>query len=168
MYNMIYPAILGSILYTVFQLAADRSFQFSNPMPWFAGALFIALFTLDYTYSLARDISTSYSRVAFALDLVVVVLMFVAATAILGKNLLPISVWLELVFLKLVVVVWEVVELRRSQRPLKHVLSDFGLLLTYILFTVVFHFSPSSVEWVFMSIIFIADGLFYIANTSEG
>lgn len=86
MYTMVYPAVLGSFLYTFWDKTAKGRFEWSDPLPWLIGLLFIALLTLDYVYSLAAAIVARYSLVKFVLDLLIVVLLYLTLQALFKEK----------------------------------------------------------------------------------
>lgn len=172
MYNMFYPAVLGGMIYSLFVQAAETGFHASNPKPWLAFPLFIALFTLDYTYSLARKIVDEYSLSAFGIDLLIVVLMFIVSNSILDKNVVPVSIWIELATLKFVVSFWEFWRDKKRQASgslleTKYFVTDFILFLVCISFAVMKEFGPLPYEWALLSLVFIVDILIYLPNTSD-
>jgi hypothetical protein len=103
MYGLVYPAVLGSLLYLFGEQVAQGTFSLSLPIPWIAGALFIAVFALDYVYSLSRTNQEFYSGFAFSVDALLLVVVYLSAQAIFGTKILScVSVWFWLLLAKVV------------------------------------------------------------------
>lgn len=86
MNNLLYPAVLGTLIYTGFN-------EFSGLLLWgeqalLALALFV-LYVMDYAHSVGNGNKKIYSRGKFWADLVIVACLFIAGNAILGENLFP-------------------------------------------------------------------------------
>jgi hypothetical protein len=86
MNNLLYPAVLGTLIYTGFN-------EFSGHMIWgeqalLALALFV-LYVMDYAHSVGEGNRKTYTPGKFLADLVIVACLFIAGNAILGKNLFP-------------------------------------------------------------------------------
>lgn len=183
MYTMVYPAVLGSFLYTFWDKTAKGRFEWSDPLPWLIGLLFIALLTLDYVYSLAAAIVARYSLVKFVLDLLIVVLLYLTLQALFKEKVevvdkvLP---WVWLFLIKLLAVAWELAD--RSQQvagasgtraekaravPLVNIETDTLLLILAVLFGALAIVSPAWLQVVYYAAWMLLDGLLYIANTSD-
>lgn len=184
MYAMVYPAVLGSFLYTFWDKAAKGKFELNDPLPWLIGLLFIALLTLDYVYSLAAAIVARYSLVKFVLDLLIVVLLYLTLQALfkekveLVDKVLP---WVWLFLIKLLAVAWELADRKQqvagasgstpAQKaravPLVNVETDTLLLILAVVFGGLAIVSPAWLQLVYYAAWMLLDGLLYIANTSD-
>ncbi|BAV33647.1 hypothetical protein SCL_1336 [Sulfuricaulis limicola] len=86
MNNLLYPAVLGTLIYTGFN-------EFSGHAIWgeqafLALALFV-LYVMDYAHSVSEGNRKAYTSGRFLADLVIVACLFIAGNAILGENLFP-------------------------------------------------------------------------------
>jgi hypothetical protein len=86
MNNLLYPAVLGTLIYTGFN-------EFSGHAIWgeealLALALFV-LYVMDYAHSVSEGNRKTYTPGKFLADLVIVACLFIAGNAILGENLFP-------------------------------------------------------------------------------
>lgn len=86
MNNLLYPAVLGTLIYTGFN-------EFSGHAIWgeqalLALALFV-LYVMDYAHSVSEGNRKTYTSGKFLADLVIVACLFIAGNAILGENLFP-------------------------------------------------------------------------------
>ncbi len=184
MYTMVYPAVLGSFLYSFWDKAATKQFSWDDRLPWVGGLLFIAVLTLDYIYSLATTIVQRYSWPKFVMDFLVVVLIYFAMSALLKPDLKGwdlVLLWVYLFAIKLLSWIWELCDYRQQNlpkpgdaakraRPLpigkNGVETDLALLLAAAFFGVVSYWQPE-LRVPLVIIFFVLDGAYYIDNTSD-
>jgi hypothetical protein len=84
LYGLVYPAVLGSLLYTTI---FDQSFTQSpsrDSLALTCTVLIIALFAVDYVYSYSENNTVDYSVAQFLIDFVIVLLAYVAAVSFTG------------------------------------------------------------------------------------
>lgn len=183
MYGLVYPAVLGSFLYAFWDKAANAAFELARPTPWVGGALFIALFTLDYAYSLARSVQASYSGGEFLADVLIVMLIYLTAQSLFGKEvawLAGVSVWVYLFAIKLVSSAWELIRLNRARRadpggshgaarpfPVVYIETDVALAIAAVVLGALSSVMRESLQFILLAMFFIVDGLSYIAHTSD-
>ncbi|MCR4345890.1 MAG: hypothetical protein NUV55_01600 [Sulfuricaulis sp.] len=86
MNNLLYPAVLGTLIYTGFNEFSDRTIWGEEAL--LALALFI-LYVMDYAHSVSDGNRKSYTHGKFWADLVIVSCLFLAGNAILGENIFP-------------------------------------------------------------------------------
>jgi len=112
MVNLLYPAILGALIYSFAEELSRGELHVAEPDPWLA-LLLLILFALDYAHTFGTSDPKIYGPVQFTLDFVIVFCLFFA-----GRSLLKISPciswlnhpWLLLAFLalaKAVALIWE-------------------------------------------------------------
>jgi hypothetical protein len=114
MINLLYPAVLGSLIYTFAESAVPGA-QLDDPLLW-GGFSLLALFVFDYAHSSREEVRATYDGWKFLADLLIVSFLFLAGKAVLKSPVLPgiDYVW-WLFFAKLAAVIWEFAELRRAQ-----------------------------------------------------
>lgn len=114
MTNLLYPAVLGSLIYTFAESAVPGA-QLDDPLLW-GGFSLLVLFVFDYAHSSREEVRATYDGWKFLADLLIVSFLFLAGKAVLKSPVLPgiDYVW-WLFFAKLAAVVWELTELRRAQ-----------------------------------------------------
>jgi hypothetical protein len=184
MYTMVYPAVLGSFLYSFWDKAATQQFSWNDHLPWVGGLLFIAVLTLDYIYSLANTIMHRYSWPKFVMDFLVVVLIYFAMSALLKPDLKGWDLallWGYLFAIKLVSWVWELCDYRQQNlpkpgdaakraRPLpigkNGIETDLGLMFGAFMGGLVCYWQPE-LRVPLVIIFFVLDGAYYIDNTSD-
>lgn len=186
MYTMIYPAVLGSFLYAYWDRLANRGFCWNDPTAWLGGAFFIAVFTLDYVYSLEQDIQDHYSGPEFLADLVIVALIYLAAQALFGKPVKglegasPKFIWVYLFAIKFASTVWEIVRRSRAaagsdaSKPRRTIPrfeameGDAFFLVASLVLGVVAWQMPDGWSVLPLLAFLVADGLVYVQHTSDG
>lgn len=82
MTNLLYPAVLGTLIYTFADSTLKPGVCVDDPLFWGGLALF-PLFMFDYAHSLREDVRASYDASKFLADLVIVSCLFLAGKAIL-------------------------------------------------------------------------------------
>jgi len=114
MTNLLYPAVLGSLIYTFAESAVPGA-QLDDPLLW-GGFSLLALFVFDYAHSSREEVRATYDGWKFLADLLIVSFLFLAGKAVLKSPVLPgiDYVW-WLFFAKLAAVIWEFIESRRAQ-----------------------------------------------------
>jgi hypothetical protein len=184
MYTMVYPAVLGSFIYAYWDKVAKNEFIWAEPSPWVCGFLFIALFTLDYTYSIGDSIQKSYSAAEFLFDFIILVLLFITAQEIFGTKIRALesfSVWTYLLAIKAVASAWELTRYRRLKNetqnggsitfrrplPLFPLGTDIAFLIAALLLWLASLVVPAPYHFLLLAGFLIGDGLLYIANTSD-
>ena len=107
MHTLIYPGVLGSLIYAVpDKMSAGQSY--SNETLLLGGAFALA-FAFDYIHSAGERFKNSYTFKLFALDLVIVVMLFGAGQRILGNDIFAFfSVPAMLAISKFAAALWEV------------------------------------------------------------
>jgi hypothetical protein len=180
MYTLVNPAVLGAFLYAYWDKVANRAFEWQQPTPWLGGALFIALFTLDFVYSQGKAIQESYSGAEFLVDLVLVALIYVAAQSLFGttvKGLESVPIWVYLFLVKFLSSLWELWRVRQAERtvkararrpfPLVHIETDIALAIGAVILGAVALSLPPAWQWLPLAAFLSIDGAIYVANTSE-
>jgi hypothetical protein len=83
MYTLLYPGVLGSLMYAYPDNFVSKGAPFTLVGAALAFALFLA-FVFDYLHSITEPAKASYSHGTFIADLGLVALMFIAGQKILG------------------------------------------------------------------------------------
>lgn len=135
MHTLLYPGVLGSLMYALPDNIASHRTQFDFTQVATAIALF-SMFVMDYAYSVTEDNKNNYSMGTFAADLLIVVLLFVAGQRILGTHIPPdIHPALLLASVKAAALCWEFLKqggsCRSSENRAKKD-TDLAFLLIYI------------------------------------
>jgi hypothetical protein len=170
MTNLLYPAVLGTILYAFGDEAwkqGVRLFTTFRIEPLLALAL-VVLFTLDYAYTLNDNAQGNYGAWQFSLDCVTLGLLFLAGKAILA---VPSQSWLSLPVLllavKLLAVLYEISRLPRTgvsdmvAKAWKNYESDAYLLIAYLSIVSIWLLTP---RWwpQLLAIGMFVDAIFYL------
>jgi hypothetical protein len=170
MTSLLYPAVLGTILYTFGERAWDvgvSAFVAHEPEPYLGFALLL-LFTFDYAYTLNGNVRGDYGGFAFSIDCLILVLLFVVGKGILSK---PSSVWNGLTALmiavKLLSVLFEISRLpdpRSSMETLagwRNYETDAALLLVYLAVLPLMLLLPEAWPWALALVMLIDAGTYF-------
>lgn len=77
LYNLLYPAFLGTLIYNYFDKYPALSTGVGVTL-----FLMLILFSLDFIYSLSEEVIRNYSGWQFVFDIFIVGLLFIAAKSI--------------------------------------------------------------------------------------
>ena len=165
MANLLYPAIHGTLLYTLFQVVAER-FSASLTEPHLIArrsieAVFLASllvhFAIDYLYTVINEFKPNYKLPAFLFDLTIVACLFLAGSAVSPKfnESAPVlanpAIWLAIG--KLAAVIWEgLLFFEDKHRSKFGILSDSYFCLIYAFLA--FVYKTSGLGPVFAVLIF--------------
>lgn len=168
MYGMIYPGVLGSFLMMFADKWFQDAFSLSQPVPWLCGFMFVALFTLDYVYSLGKDIENNYRGSELFWDAIIVVLIYLAGHSIFNAatGVTP-AIWGYLFAAKFVSLVWE--HSPFAAVPPRGGISDtlpcIGFAVGWIFCGL--EIASQTVQIVLFLVVIAIDGALYLANTSD-
>lgn len=164
MHMLLYPGVLGSLMYAAADNLASHRTQFDGMQVAVAIALF-SMFVMDYAYSVTADNENHYSTGTFAADLLIVILLFVAGQRILGTEIPPHihPAWL-LVSVKAAALGWEYLKMdgaRRSNEERAKKVTDFVFLLIYAFVAFVARESAQSAPYLLI-IALLGDAFCYV------
>jgi hypothetical protein len=107
MHTLIYPGVLGSLMYAYPDNIVSGTTTYSLPTALVSLAFFFA-FVMDYAHSVASPAKRKYSVTMFSLDVVIVLSLFCAGQKLLGT---PFLAWASVPVLlglgKVAAVLWE-------------------------------------------------------------
>lgn len=156
MNNLLYPAVLGTLLYT-FVDKRIPGMQLFEPEFIGACALFL-LFVFDYAHSSSDEVRSTYDAKKFLFDLLIISFLFLAGKDILNDALLPNIDFVWWLFLsKLAAVFWEISERKDRQKshaaqvsarpfpfPLIYIETDAALCIAY---AAIAGFALANLDW---------------------
>lgn len=107
MSNLLYPAVLGTVIYTFAEKILDPT-DCITATQQLAGLMLITLFIFDYSHTLIEGIRVNYNGRKFFADFVIILCILLAGRAILGKPVpLEANYAWWLFFAKTSAVLWE-------------------------------------------------------------
>jgi hypothetical protein len=134
-YGLLYPAFLGSLIYNYVDQRQSMRLEATLVL-----IFLLLLFALDFVYSLAKVVMENYSIAQFAIDLIVVVLLYIAAKSIPGERLfIGFAPWGALALSRAAAALWEEYQYQRLRaaavldRSRRHANSDWILTFCYLI-----------------------------------
>lgn len=157
MTNLLYPAVLGTILYTFGDEAwKHRAMPIAEIQTEAAllGLALVVLFSFDYAYTLTDNGNRDYGPWQFSLDGLALLLLFLAGKAILDVNA-PEWAWLPVLLLavRLSALLYEISRLPKSRSSASAVKawrsyeSDAYLVLVYLVVASLWLLAPGAWPW---------------------
>ena len=176
MHTLLYPGVLGSLIYAFPDNILSGKTAFTIPGTLVAIGFFFA-FSADYLHSISIHAKASYSFGTFIADLAIIVLIFCAGQKILGTALFPsVSELWFLMCAKFFAIVWESVTYKatsdsapatnnigaRTPSPRE---TDLGFMLAYLLAGLLGYVTESDpsdswTRWV-LAVLLLADAFWY-------
>jgi hypothetical protein len=116
MSSLLYPAVLGTLIYAAFQKFDERPAFFISAQGVLAFALLLH-YVLDYVYTVVHERGSSYSLPKFLADFLIVICMFLATQEVLGvrSNPSPLAPVWWMCLTKVFALLWEFGELGLKQ-----------------------------------------------------
>lgn len=132
MNNLLYPAVLGTLIYTGFNYLSSPALGVEEALLMLA--LFV-LYIMDYAHSVSDGNRKTYTRDKFWWDLTIVACLFFAGNAILGNNIFPAihPAW-WLLATKTAAVLWENLGHTTDKWPVRSLIeveTDSAFMLIY-------------------------------------
>jgi hypothetical protein len=173
MHTLLYPGVLGSLMYALPDNIASGRVHYSPEQTGLACALF-AMFVMDYAHSVLKENEAAYSYGTFVADLFIVIFLFLAGQRILGTAIFAHvhPAW-WLCAMKLASVGWEWLKhpspapsgeaASESQQDKANAMgTDFAFLLVYALVGVGAQISgrPATLA---LTLALVADAFYYVA-----
>ncbi|HEY4956298.1 MAG TPA: hypothetical protein VII31_00665 [Caldimonas sp.] len=158
MTGLLYPAVLGAILFTFFDRLTSRDLALPEPTLVAALALLV-LFTFDYAHTMSCSVSENYGPGEFACDTVILCLLFLAGKQLVGAaaphapSWLSTPLWELMALTKAASVVWEVVRtakrtsIRASLKLSANVKADVAFALAYLALGMIFQVASPAFAW---------------------
>lgn len=166
MVGFIYPAILGSTLYGIFDYGLANGTDYFNPEFWLRLGLVLMIIFLYYSdmrYSNTCKIAQNYSRIQFVSEIFVVLTLFPAVQVALGLSNYEVLLIVPLAFIffikKVACLFWEYASVKKDAIAIN---TDLSFIMLYVLAAFVMCCCSPLFGWVVTLIVIVADCLVYM------
>ena len=170
MTGLLYPAVLGAILFTFAERLADKPSEFSA-LTLGAGLAILVLFTFDYAHTMSGAVRETYGPSEFVCDALITTLLFLAGKRVLGAPVVFLELWALMALTKGASIAWEALRLgkgRAQDASIKVTVNfkaDLVFGIVYVVLGLFFQVARPEFTWLLV-VAMILDALVYIRLTA--